>query len=116
MTGEILFHGDSHEIDWIFDGTQRAILVVLFWKVLSRQAQRHRRYFAAQDRLYSATRQNRYTPQFAPCVSFLQTIPRPSLTRFQIGCIRVKSGHFESVSMPRSVAIVNKIKLFSSVH
>jgi hypothetical protein len=59
MTGENLFHGDSHEIDWIFDGTQRAILAALFWKILSRQAQRHRRYFAAKDRLYSAMRQDR---------------------------------------------------------
>ena len=59
LTGENLFHGDSHEIDWTFDGTQRAILAALFWKILSRQAQKHRRYFAAQDRLYSAMRQSR---------------------------------------------------------
>jgi hypothetical protein len=59
MTGENLFHGDSHEIDWAFDGTQRAILAALFWKILSRQAQKHRRYFAAQDRLYSAMSRNR---------------------------------------------------------
>lgn len=59
MTGENLFHGDSHEIDWIFDGTQRAILAAILWKILSRQAQTHRRYFAAQDRLYSAMSQNR---------------------------------------------------------
>jgi hypothetical protein len=59
MTGENLFHGYSHEIDWTFDGTQRAILAAILWKILSRQAQNYRRYFAGQDRLYSAMRQSR---------------------------------------------------------
>jgi len=58
MCGEILFHGESHNIDWAFDGPQRTILAALFWMILSRQSQRHRRYFAAQDRLYAAMSQN----------------------------------------------------------
>ncbi len=56
MTGENLFHGDSHEIDWTFDGSQRAILAALLWMILSRNAHKNRRYFAARDRLDAATR------------------------------------------------------------
>jgi hypothetical protein len=59
MTGEILFHGDSHEIDWTFDATQRAILAYLLWTILSRQAQKCRRQFAAKDLLDAAMRQAR---------------------------------------------------------
>jgi hypothetical protein len=59
MTGENLFHGYSHEISWAFDATQRTILAALFWMILSRQAQKNRRYFAAQDTLYSAMMRSR---------------------------------------------------------
>jgi hypothetical protein len=59
MTGENLFHGYSSHIDWTFDATQRSILAVLFWMILSRQAQRFRRHFAAKDSLYAAMRQSR---------------------------------------------------------
>lgn len=54
MTGENLFHGDSHELAWTFDGPQRAILAALLWMILSRHAHKCRRHYAAQDRLYAA--------------------------------------------------------------
>lgn len=54
MTSENLFHGYSTSIDWCFNATQRTIIAHLIWKILSRQAQRNRRYFAAQDLLYAA--------------------------------------------------------------
>lgn len=56
MTGEILFHGDSHEIDWAFNATQRTILAYLLWKILGRQAQKCRRQFAARDLFDAGTR------------------------------------------------------------
>ena len=59
MTGEILFHGDSHGIDWTFDATQRTILAYLLWTILGRQAQKCRRQFAARDLLDAAMREAR---------------------------------------------------------